>query len=40
VAQVQQQVAALFDAPSHVLPPPSQLCSAFLELLVTGQRSI
>jgi hypothetical protein len=37
--QVQQQVAALFDAPSHVLPPPSQLCSAFLELLVTGQRS-
>ena len=32
----QKHVALLFDAPSHVLPPPSQLCSAFLELLVAG----
>ncbi|GAB4821000.1 hypothetical protein N2152v2_008046 [Parachlorella kessleri] len=25
---------ALFDAPSHVLPPPSTLCPAFLQLIV------
>lgn len=30
----QQQWAGLFDAPSHVLPPLSTLCPAFLELVV------
>lgn len=28
--------AALFDAPSHALPPMGTLCPAFLELMVTG----
>jgi hypothetical protein len=30
--------AALFDAPSHALPPLGTLCPAFLELLVGGGR--
>jgi hypothetical protein len=29
-----KRVAALFDAPSHALPPPSLLCPSLLELLV------
>lgn len=33
----QRAVAALFDAPSHVLPPPSALMPSLLELLVSGQ---
>jgi NET1-associated nuclear protein 1 (U3 small nucleolar RNA-associated protein 17) len=38
-AAVQQQVVLhLFDAPSHVLPPPTQLCSAFLQLLIAGSK--
>jgi len=34
-----KRVAALFDAPSHVLPPPSLLCPSLLELLVSSERS-
>jgi hypothetical protein len=29
-----RQVAALFDAPSHALPPPSRLCTSLLEVLL------
>lgn len=31
-----RRVASLFDAPSHLLLPPSKLCSSLLELLVDG----
>jgi hypothetical protein len=30
------QWGALFDAPSHALPPMGTLCPAFLELMITG----
>jgi NET1-associated nuclear protein 1 (U3 small nucleolar RNA-associated protein 17) len=33
-AAIKQAVNQLFDAPSHVLPPPSTLCPTFLELLL------
>ncbi len=29
-------VATLFDAPSHVLPPPTSLCPMLLDLLISG----
>ena len=34
-----KRVAALFDAPSHALPPPAQLCPMMLELLLTSSES-